>query len=209
MKFEKIDDNKLKIILNISDLSEQNVDFHSFMANPLQSQKLFNILLDLAEKKVGFITKNYDLRIEALSLPNADFVITLTKLMPKTDKEHINSYKIRPFKIKKRHLPKSSGIVVYCFDFFDDFCDFSGLFNKMNFSKTNKLYYYNEKYYLVIETLNIDNCKNYKFYSMITEFATYIHDSDIFSKQLSEYGKIIINKNAVNTINKFFIKKIV
>ena len=80
MKFEKINDDKIKVILNISDLSTQNIDFHSFMANPLSSQDFFSSILDTAKKETGFITKDYNIRIEILSLSNIDFIITLTRI---------------------------------------------------------------------------------------------------------------------------------
>lgn len=218
MKFEKINEDKIKVILNISDLSTQNIDFHSFMSNPLNSQDFFSTILDTAEKETGFNTKDYNIKIEILSLSNIDFIITLTRLPIKnTSSKHtttktqfldnLNNINIRQLKIGKRQQPFPSTVVVYCFDNFNDFYQFSFLISSMQFSKNIAkklvLYSYNEKYYLLIDTLNINECENYKIYSIITDFATYVHNSDIFSKKLSEYGKVIIKNNALNFATKY------
>ena len=73
MQIEKITENKIKIILNIQDLQEKNIDLHSFMSNSIESQDLFYDMLDKAEKEIGFETKDYKLIIEALAIPNRKF----------------------------------------------------------------------------------------------------------------------------------------
>lgn len=75
LQIEKITDNKIRIILNIQDLKEKNIDLHTFMSNSIESQDLFYDMLDKAEKEVGFETKDYKLMIEALAIPNRKFYI--------------------------------------------------------------------------------------------------------------------------------------
>ncbi len=73
MRIEKITENKIRIILNMQDLKEKNIDLHSFMSNSIESQDLFYDMLDRAEKEVGFKTKDYKLMIEALAAPERKF----------------------------------------------------------------------------------------------------------------------------------------
>ncbi len=73
MRIEKITENKIRIILNIKDLQEKNIDLHSFMSNSIESQDLFYDMLDKAEKEIGFETKDYKLIIEALAVPERKF----------------------------------------------------------------------------------------------------------------------------------------
>ena len=73
MKIEKLDENKIRIFLNLNDLKEKNIDFHSFMANPIETQTLFADVLDQAEKELGFITKNYQLSIDAIATMSRRF----------------------------------------------------------------------------------------------------------------------------------------
>ena len=80
MKFEKLNENKLRIIISSQDLLDKHIDFHSFMSNSLETQDIFLDILDKAEKEVGFITKNHKVRIEAFAMNNEDFIFTVTKL---------------------------------------------------------------------------------------------------------------------------------
>ena len=59
MKIEKLNEDKIRITLDINDLKEKNIDFHSFMSNSISTQSIFVDMLKKAEKEVGFITKNY------------------------------------------------------------------------------------------------------------------------------------------------------
>ena len=54
MKFEKLSENKIKITLTSQDLKDKNIDFHSFMSNPLEKQDLFLDILEEAEEEIGF-----------------------------------------------------------------------------------------------------------------------------------------------------------
>ena len=79
MQIEKINNNKLKVILNIDDLEENNIDLNTFMANSLESQELFLDILDLAEEEFNFKVDNSKLIIECISLSNHIFIFTITK----------------------------------------------------------------------------------------------------------------------------------
>ena len=73
MKFEKLTENKIRIILNMEDLQEKNVDFHSFMSSSIESQDLFFDMLEKAEEEIGFITRDYKLIIEAIATSDRNF----------------------------------------------------------------------------------------------------------------------------------------
>ena len=83
MKIEKLTENKIRITLNLSDLEEEHIDLHSFMSNSAESQALFCSLLNKAEKEVGFYTKDYKLMIEAIAVPEGNFILTVTRLPEK------------------------------------------------------------------------------------------------------------------------------
>lgn len=67
MKIEKITENKIRITLNVDDLREKNIDFHSFMSNSIEAQDIFFDMLKEAEEKVGFETKDYKILLEAMA----------------------------------------------------------------------------------------------------------------------------------------------
>ena len=88
MKFEKLSENKLRIILSIKDLEEKDINFHDFMSNSLETQDLFLDMLEEAEEQVGFNTRNYRVKIEALAMTDMDFIVTITRMIPESEKAH-------------------------------------------------------------------------------------------------------------------------
>ena len=41
MRFEKLSNDKIRIILNLQDLEDNDIDYQSFMSNSSDSQKIF------------------------------------------------------------------------------------------------------------------------------------------------------------------------
>ena len=176
------------------------------MADPIESQTLFFNMLNEAEKEIGFITKNYNIKIEALQISGGDFVITITRSLPDDVKVSDIKKKIR-VRRKTQNLDITNAI--YCFSCFDDFCDFSNLLHRNNI-KTNtickniSLYEYNQDYYAVFSNINLKCPDLMKIFSSITEFATYVNNASLFKSKLAESGKLVIKNNAVKTAIKYF-----
>ena len=204
MHIEKLNENKIRITLNLDDLKENNIDLHSFMASSIETQDLFYDMLDKAEKEVGFETKDYKLMIEALAIPNGNFILTVTRFLP--DKE-----KIKKPAAKRKTLNEKANISIYEFESFDNFVEFCSYLNtnidNSTYLKLKKstLYSYASKYYLVI---NINNIKIDIFKTLhcsIIEFGKYISNSDLFERKLIEYGKVIYKTNAIGKCTKVFL----
>ena len=81
---EKINDNKIKITLSNSELEERNLDFQSLRYNTPEAQTLFLDMMKQAEYEHGFKTANCQLFIEAASVNNGQFIVTVTKLQEKS-----------------------------------------------------------------------------------------------------------------------------
>ena len=207
MKFEKLNENKLRIIISSQDLIEKHIDFHSFMSNSLETQDIFFDILEKAEKEVGFITKNHKVRIEAFAMNNEDFVFTVTKLSDKNEKEIFKPNKI---KFKRKKIENSNFQSVYKFSCFDDFILFASSLQNSNikniavFSKSIVLYTYKNNYYLVFTNINEQYKYCEKIFTLLTEFSTYINNSELFSSKLAECGQIYFKNNAIKTCQKYF-----
>lgn len=208
MKFEKLNENKIRITLNTEDLAEKHIDFHSFMSNSKESQNLFLDMLDEAEKKVGFVTKDYKIRIEALAMSDGNFILTITRFGKNIEQPSLRTSKSKKLQIKRKNLDLSSKQLIYKFDCFDDFCNFAHFISKLEsfytIAKSMVLYYYKSSYYLCISNLNTQHSSIKQLYTLITEFGTYVDNSELFGRKLTESGKIIIKNNAIKTCIKFF-----
>lgn len=208
MKFEKLNENKIRIILNTQDLLDKHIDFNSFMSNSIETQGLFLDMLEEAEAKVGFVTKDYKIKIEALAMDSGDFVIIVTRF----NEEQKNSSVVKPRRItaRRKSTVPNSDYLIYSFNSFDDVCNFSNYINEfdgcINIAKSAVLYDYNSKYYLSFTKINTEHPRIKNFYALVTEFGTYINNPDLFIHKLTERGTVIIKNNAVKTCATYFSK---
>lgn len=205
MKIEKITENKIRITLNLEDLKEKNIDFHSFMSNSIESQDIFFDMLKEAEEQVGFKTEDYKILLEALATSDGRFVLNVTRFEPDTIPN-----KKRNISIKRKSNSIDKKLAIYKFESFEDFCNFANLLHTSNCNSIIKkikkaiLYSYNNSYYLVLNNILADIDLLKSFCSVIAEFSTYINNSDLYEKKLSEYGKVFIKNNAIATCSKYF-----
>ncbi|MCI8481940.1 MAG: adaptor protein MecA [Clostridia bacterium] len=192
MKIEKLNDDKIRITLNMEDLKENDIDFHSFMSNSIESQHLFMTMLEKAEKEVGFVTEDYRVMIEALATSNGNFVLTVTRICPEGSK---NTYRNRKLNIKRKIPNFDVKKSIYCFNCFEDFLSYGEflkhdvLSNLDALSSSTKLYAYNNKYYFVIKNIKMNQTLLMNFASSITEFAELVNEADLFESKLQEYRK--------------------
>lgn len=209
MRIEKLNENKIRIVLNMEDLAERNIDFQSFMSNSIDSQDLFYDMLDEAEEKIGFITKDYKLSIEALATSEGNFILTVTRMKPDSS---LKSSK-KKMSAKRKSIKLDKNIYIYSFDNFDNFCEFCTCINNTHLKNNYKslshtyLYLFESHYHLVIKNLNMSLNDFKALHCFITEFGKFESNGDLFENKLKEYGKVIFNKNAISTCAKYFTLK--
>ena len=201
MKIEKINDDKIKITFDYIDLQENNIDFHSFMANSTQTQALFLKILDHAEESLGFNTDQYKLEINTLALSNGIFILIVTRLQKETKKKVVHVHTKRKSNINN---PTFSIYKFNSFDNFISFCQFIVKNSDVNLLKVlennNSLFKYNSQYFFAISTTTM-NIKQKEFlFSCITEFAKFVTNSKTFLAKLKEDTTCFLDKNAINSI---------
>jgi hypothetical protein len=80
MQVQKINDNKMKVILSYSDLLKKNIAIESFLSNSEETQNFFFEILDMIEEEYNFDIGNKKAIVEAFSLDNNVFVLNITKI---------------------------------------------------------------------------------------------------------------------------------
>ena len=202
MKIEKLNENKIRITLDLKDLAEKDIDFHTFMANPIESQNLFFDVLEQAEKEVGFKIKDCKIMLEAIAMSDGVFVLTVTRIegeKPKIDAPVRKKVKIK-IKIKNIDIDKCA---IFEFMNFDDFLDFNNSLSKEAVTTikkcvgSSKLYLYDGKYYLIVDKIANDQALIKHFCASVLEFGRLVSNSSTYKSTIAEYGKAIIKKNAV------------
>lgn len=199
MKIEKINDNKIKITLSNSELEERNLNFQSLRYNTPEAQTLFLDMMKQAEYEHGFKTANCQLFIEAASVNNGQFIVTVTKLQEKTlppvPQKRKNS--LPELKVKKKQTVVNQKIV-YKFDNFEQICELVKT-KSVPLDIPSTLYEYNNTFFLVL-------IPSPKTHLLILEFGEQVKDSKIAESFLYEHGNKIIDGEVMDVINKNFIK---
>lgn len=201
MKFEKLNKDKIRITLTLTDLQDKDIDYQSFMSNSVSVQKFFLDVLAEAEEKIGFETKDYKIRIEALATSDNEFIITVTRYTPLSKKSPI---------IKRKSQNFTNSKAVYRFNSFEEFCNFCNflnsefLYNLNKFANSFDLYFYKNSYFLILTDIDSENTYFKRFNLMISEFSDYIGSSNLVENKLLEYGSLIFHKKAIKTCLKHF-----
>ena len=185
MKFEKLNDVKIKIIVSIHDMEEKNISVRNLFSNSEPSQELLQNLLQMAEQEIGVKVDDSKLLIEATLSSEEECTFIITKLQEKL--ENTNNTNSFIFKFNT-------------FDTFIELCTFLNNFSDLNlkdFSQNFSLILYNTTYYLYnsdVENFSVllDYMKN-----VFAEFGTNVSDSPNIHGILNEYGKVIFEKNAI------------
>ena len=201
MKIEKLTNNKIRVVVDLSDFEQGNISINSLTSTALEKQTFFINLLEKAKKEVGFETDGYKLLIETFSSNEDIIVFTITK--------YSTLEKKRP--IVKRKCPVVSETnYIYSFSKFEEFCEFCNCMSKINnfdinsFSNNISLYYYKNTYFLLVKNINISNERKILFYSLLSEFSKSATLSKTFEKKLIEYGDLIIKEDAIEKGIKYF-----
>lgn len=208
MKFEKLTENKIRVIISNEDIPKENINNKKFVKFALENQDFFTKILALAKKELGFDSEGSKLLIETFSVSDELLVFTITK-----DSSNVKSggYSFPKKLVAKRtsSMPKKQAI--YSFSSFENFCEFCYMINSVStfdfkrFSKNVALYFYNNTYYMVVKNINLDYEKKNLFFSAVSEFSSSSF-SDSFGNKLIEYGKPIIKKNAISVGAEFCSK---
>ncbi len=197
MKIEKLNENKIKITLNIEDLNARNIDVQSFIYNSPESQDLFWDVMREAEKEYGFSVDESMVYVEASATASGVFTLTVTKTSNSLNQPNLKSkVKKQNYKLKRKKQNPSLDNSIYKFNTFDDICDFCKASNIEQFEE-NSLYKLDSVYYLLVSKIPNSN---------ILEYAERERNIDLLLAKISEYGNTIIEKNALQEILNNFIK---
>ena len=181
MKIEKLNENKLKITLDINDLKKRNLDVKSFVSNTPESQDLFWDVMQEAEREYGFNVDESMVYVEAHISSTGNFTLIITK--SKSAPAPVLHQKIKPtpqsYKLKRKEFSDSFDNVLFEFASIEALRDFIEIANILNYQKV-VLYSLNEKFYLLV-----GNC----FDKTILEYSSRVLDKNAILATISEYGK--------------------
>ncbi len=187
LKIEKLNENKLKITLDINDLKSRNIDIKSFVTNTPESQDLFWDVMQEAEQEFGFNVDESMVYVEAHANPQGNFTLFITK----TDEKPIQKPKVpTSYKFTRKEFPNTLNNSLFEFTSLENLRDFCKASLMFNYSGTT-LYSYNNEYYLYV-----DECMS----KDILEYSYYVPNKDIMLAKINEYGKLLLQNDALEQL---------
>lgn len=211
MKIEKLTENKIRIIVNPSDLKVKDLDLHLMMDKTFEGQNFFADMLEQAKKEVGFNTDGCKLLIESFTSDDI-LIFTITKYSLQEIKNNKSVSKNKLI-VKRKTFNTSNKQALYQFKTFDEFCNFCECLSKnidfdiKKLSKNISLYLYHNTYYLLVKNIDTSYRRVKTFYYIANEFSSPLTFSLAFENKLIEHGKVIMKKNAITTGIKYFVAK--
>jgi adapter protein MecA 1/2 len=204
MKIERINENKIRITLSEKDLEERHLDFKSLRYNSPETQNLFWDMMKKAETEHGFTASNCQLFVEAASVMDGHFIVTITKMPDIASLPRIPYIKGKSspsnLKVKKKALSNPT-ICIVKFASFDNLYDAVAV-TTLPVNLSSCVYEYNKAYYLLLKP-NISQLKLLpRVLFLLGEFGEVVYDSAYIEGILSEYGNKVINKDALKKLRQ-------
>jgi len=186
MKFEKLTDAKIKIIVSQQDMELNNLSVENVLSNSADSQKLLDLMISRAEQELGFKPDDSKLLVEAVASTDEECIFTITKLLDDKICYHQNG-----------------NCFIFKFDCFDDFinlCTFLKNFSYLclhEISKSFSLIYYNNTYYLRFVESHCSSIVVDYIRTLFEEFGKDVSHTAGIDGILNEYGKVVFAKDAI------------
>jgi adapter protein MecA 1/2 len=208
LRIERISDNKIKVTISYNDLEERNNDLSAMSFNSPAAQELFWDMMEQAETELGFNASDAQLIIEPDADENEGFIVIITKVNDEGDFESIQKYiknkmTKKDLKSKKRSRKVYSTAVVYSFSDLDDVISLCRNIGSL-YSGESTLYRFRETYYLTFVLNSSISAAMKKFEALLGEYGAKVKDAKLYKGYLNEYGDLIAEGNAIETVSRYF-----
>jgi len=199
MKFKRLSDDKVQIIVSSEDLEKRDVKKWDLMPSSPRAQELFQEMLDQAYEECGFeVDSETQLMVEAYPMTTDSLVITLTKVKQSEkdsfesdyDEDNDDFYDEMD---EEEFAELASDELIYLFKEFEDTVQLSRLLGN-DYQEQCSMYKLGKIYYLVF--LNPDGLTDHAL-GMLGEYSTLVHLSEAY---LLEHAQQMIENEAVRVL---------
>jgi adapter protein MecA 1/2 len=192
MRLERLTANKIKIFLTSDDLFDRGLSKEDIWKDSIKWNQLFHDMLDEASEEFDVDIQG-SVAVEVFSLQAQGMILIITVDETIEDEEILYDGFIE-MQVRLEGFDD----LLYEFDDFEDIIGLSKRLSTVNIFG-GSLYAMHNRYYLLMDNLETEN--NIKAACVLSEFG----NASILSPYvLAEYGKRIIENNAVETILQYF-----
>ncbi|GEN33729.1 MULTISPECIES: genetic competence negative regulator [Aneurinibacillus] len=197
MRVERLNQDKIRIFLTFDDLIERGIEKDDMWRDIPKVHELFNDMMDQAQDEVGF-TVNGPVAVEVFSLPAQGMVVIVTrgKTEAHDDAEDLDYDDIYEMQVTL----EESDDVVYVFQDFEHLIELAHRINSKVIDG-GSAYAYNGRYYLVFEEVDMEKEEYDDFIAVLSEYG---EASTLTKHVLQEYGKAVVESDAVKVLCRYF-----
>lgn len=196
MRLERLNYDKIKIFLTFDDLSERGITKEEMWQDIPKVHQLFRDMMLEASDELGFEAEG-PIAVEVFSLPAQGMVIIVTKSNSDEEIEEFDDGYIE----MEVTLDESEEII-YEFKNIEDVISLTPRLSSFGVS-SGSLLYFEDKYYLTFEEKDIFDIDLDAFIALLSEYG---NPSTITIFRLNEYGKKLINGDAIEKLYGNFYK---
>ncbi|MED3862529.1 genetic competence negative regulator [Priestia megaterium] len=199
MRLERLNYNKLKVFLTYDDLKERGLTKEDLWTDTFKVKQLFREMIEQASQELNFEPTN-SLSVEVFSLQAQGMVVFVTKQYEEeTSYGEFDEDEFQDF-IEMQVMLDESEDMFFEFDSFEDVIQLTKRMS--NFYDTDSVLYSFEKRFYVL--LDYHMLSPAEVGNMIAVLAEYGNPSTITKHRVNEYGKMLVEKRALEYINSVF-----
>ena len=199
MRLERLNYNKLKVFLTYDDLKERGLTKEDLWTDTFKVKQLFREMIEQASQELNFEPTN-SLSVEVFSLQAQGMVVFVTKQYEEeTSYGEFDEDEFENF-IEMQVMLDESEDMFFEFDSFEDVIQLTKRMS--NFYDTDSVLYSFEKRFYVL--LDYQMLSPAEVGNMIAVLAEYGNPSTITKHRVNEYGKMLVEKRALEYINSVF-----
>ncbi|MBY0197292.1 genetic competence negative regulator [Priestia megaterium] len=199
MRLERLNYNKLKVFLTYDDLKERGLTKEDLWTDTFKVKQLFREMIEQASQELNFEPTN-SLSVEVFSLQAQGMVVFVTKQYE--EETSYGEFDEDEFEdiIEMQVMLDESEDMFFEFDSFEDVIQLTKRMS--NFYDTDSVLYSFEKRFYVL--LDYHMLSPAEVGNMIAVLAEYGNPSTITKHRVNEYGKMLVEKRALEYINSVF-----
>ena len=210
MKIEKINENKIRVMINQDEAREWNISPKKISQNTPEVQEMFWAAIRLAERDVDFSIEDSKLFVETVPGNGGEFDMMITKINSEDelhDAIEQCGYKgrLRQNELRfKQRIPRQNILKrkhIYCFEDFDTACSAAGEIVEV-YQGISTLYKMEDAYYLHLIPANLPSLWDADV--RLTEFSAKLSNAQFWLGRLNEYGQKMIEGCAVEVMCQYF-----
>ncbi|CAM5792024.1 MULTISPECIES: genetic competence negative regulator [Brevibacillus] len=199
MRVERLGQDKIRIFLTFDDLSERGIEKEDMWRDIPKVHELFNDMMEQAYQELGFEVSG-PVAVEVFALPAQGMVVIVTrgKTGSKTEKDEEEYDEDDVYELEV--TLEESDLVIYSFRDFEHLVEAAHRINAFLING-GAAYFYQGKYYLVLEELDLDQDRYQKMIAILSEYG---EATPTTVYVLEEYGKVVVADDAVKEICRHF-----